>query len=194
MYRTPLDRLRADHRSLAAVLHGMRFLVDDIEAKGTRPDFRVFRAMIYYIDTFSERRHHPAEDRYLLAALRGREHDTDAMLSHVAAEHVRGGHLIRALEQSLLRYEAGGAHEARGFRDAVHAYVDFHWKHMRFEEDELFPAAERALSASDWAALERGLTAFPDPLDGIAQEQEFDRLFSHIVAIAPPPIGVGPDA
>src|SRR5215469_15337634 len=61
-----------EHRSLAAVLHGMLYLVNNVRSRGTRPDFRVLGAMIYYIDAFPERFHHPKEDRYLFARLRAR--------------------------------------------------------------------------------------------------------------------------
>ena len=194
MHSSPLDKLRNDHRSLAAVLHGMQFLVDDIAGRNTRPDFRVLRAMIYYIDTFSERQHHPAEDRYLLAPLSGRDAAVDAMLSRIGEEHRRGGTLIRELEQAMLRYQEGGADEAAAFKSAVDSYAEFHWRHMRFEESDLFPAAERLLSQADWAALQDALKTRADPIAEFASEREFERLFSHIVAIAPPPIGVGPAA
>jgi len=47
-----------EHRSLAAVLHGMLYLVRDIKLRGTPPNFPVFDAMIHYVDTFQERFHH----------------------------------------------------------------------------------------------------------------------------------------
>ena len=57
------DRIIQDeHRSLAAVLHGMLYLVHDIRDRGAKPSFDVFGAMIYYIDAFPERFHHPKED------------------------------------------------------------------------------------------------------------------------------------
>ena len=57
--------IQDEHRSLAAVLHGMLYLVREIGERGRKPDFRLLDAMMYYIDTFPERFHHPKEDRYL---------------------------------------------------------------------------------------------------------------------------------
>src|SRR5215469_18035959 len=59
-----------EHRSLAAVLHGMLYLVNGIRNRGMKPDFKVLGAMVYYIDAFPERYHHPKEDRYLFTLLR----------------------------------------------------------------------------------------------------------------------------
>src|SRR5262245_49441760 len=71
----PMNAIRIildEHRSLAAVLHGMLYLVNGIRNRGAKPDFKVLGAMIYYIDAFPERYHHPKEDRYLFARLRAR--------------------------------------------------------------------------------------------------------------------------
>ena len=43
-----------DHRALAAVLHGMRYLVREIAERKAAPRFDVLGAMIYYIDAFPE--------------------------------------------------------------------------------------------------------------------------------------------
>src|ERR1700681_1621609 len=64
--------IRDEHRSLAAVLHGMLYLIREIGERGIKPDFNVLGAMVYYIDAVPERFHHPKEDKYLFALLRAR--------------------------------------------------------------------------------------------------------------------------
>ena len=68
-----LDVIRAEHRSLAAVIHGLRHLVREVREHGARPDFGLLEAMLRYIDAFPERLHHPKEDRYLFRRLRERD-------------------------------------------------------------------------------------------------------------------------
>jgi hypothetical protein len=41
-----------EHRSLAAVLHGLLYLVRGIRLNGAKPKFDVLGAMVYYIDAF----------------------------------------------------------------------------------------------------------------------------------------------
>src|SRR5262250_3431691 len=94
-----------EHRSLAAVLHGMLYLVREIREHGAKPDFGVLGAMIYYIDAFPERYHHPKEDRYLFARLRVRCAEARPLLDQASAEHRTGAEKIRILEQALARYE-----------------------------------------------------------------------------------------
>jgi hemerythrin-like domain-containing protein len=188
-----LAAIRDDHRALAAVLHGMRYLVRDIRDHGKPPRFDVLRAMLHYIDAFPERHHHPKESRYLFARIRARTNEADAMLADLETEHALGGEMIRHLEQGLLRYEEGGAEYFSMFATAVEAYGDFHYQHMRKEEDLILPIAERALTEADWAELDTAFTRDPDPLQGAGGQEDFDKLFKRIVALAPPPIGVGPD-
>jgi len=181
-----------EHRSIAAVLHGMLYLVREIRDRGAKPNFEVLGAMIYYIDAFPERFHHPKEDAHLFRALRVRCPDAAPLLDRLEGEHRTGAHKIRALEQALMRYQGGGPAEFATFAAAVEDYASFHWRHMRAEEDEVLPLAEKHLSASDWEAIDAAFMAHTDPMLGAEANAQFEALFSRIVNLAPPPIGVGP--
>src|SRR6516225_1988711 len=95
--------IRDEHRSLGAVLHGMLYLVHQIRDRGIEPDFDLFGAMIYYIDAFPERFHHPKEDQYLFKLLRIRCPEVVPLLERLATEHRAGAEKIRTLEQALAR-------------------------------------------------------------------------------------------
>ena len=184
--------IQDEHRSLAAVLHGMLYLVREIRERGAKPDFAVLRAMVYYIDAFPERFHHPKEDQYLFRLLRIRCLDAAPLLDRLETEHRAGAEKIRLLEQALARYQEGGAKEFSGFAAAVEAYATFHWEHMQAEEKNLLPLAEKHLSAGDWEAIDAAFMGHTDPLFGAAAGREYEALFRRIVNLAPPPIGVGP--
>ena len=184
--------IRDEHRAIAAILHGMLFLVRKIRDRGATPDFNLFGAMIYYIDAFPERFHHPKEDRYLFHVLRIRHPDSVSLLDRLEDEHRTGAYKIRALEQALARYQHGGVSEFPDFAKAVEDYAAFHWNHMRAEEDEVLPLAEKHLSAADWDEVDTAFLGHVDPMHGAGAEGEYQALFTRIVNLAPPPIGVGP--
>jgi len=183
--------IREEHRALAAVLHGMLHLMGEIGTRGKAPDFRLLGAMVYYIDTFPERFHHPKEDRYLFRVLRLRHPGADPLLDRLETEHRAGAEKIRALEQALTRYNAGGPTEFSNFRAAVEAYAAFHWDHMRAEESELLPMAEKYLTPADWLEIDPAFLGHTDPLLGADVGAKYEALFTRIVSLAPPPIGVG---
>lgn len=186
-----LSIIKDEHCSLAAVLHGMLYLVREIRKRGAKPDLAVLRAMVYYIDSFSERFHHPKEDEYLYAALRQRTAKASTLLEEVEQDHAEGCKLIRDLEQSLLRYDAGGAQQFDAFAKSVEEYAEFHWRHMRLEEDRLMPLAQQHLTERDWERIANAFSENGDPLFGVECDQEFRALFTRIVTLAPAPLGVG---
>jgi hemerythrin-like domain-containing protein len=184
--------IQSEHRSLAAVIHGMQYLVHEIRERGAKPDFALLGAMIYYIDAFPERFHHPKEDRYLFRLLRTRCTEAGPLIHRLEVEHRAGAEKIRLLEQALARYQNGGAGEFSAFAAAVEAYAAFHWDHMRAEEKELLPLAEKHLTPDDWNVVDDAFAGHTDPLFGMEAGAQYDALFRRIVTLAPPPIGVGP--
>jgi hemerythrin-like domain-containing protein len=184
--------IRDEHRSLAAVLHGMLYLAHEIRDRGAKPDFGLLESMIYYIDAVPERFHHPKEEQYLFWLLRIRSPSTAPLLDRLKLEHQASADKIRTVEQAMVHYQQGGESEFPAFLAAVDAYATFHWGHMKTEENEVLPLAEKHLTASDWDAIDAAFLGHTDPLLGVAVGAKYDALFSRIVNLAPPPIGVGP--
>jgi len=75
---------------------------------------------------------------------------------------------------------------------ALKNYVDFYLEHMRIEEVDVLPAAEKLLTAEDWAELDAAFLENRDPLTGHPPDEEYRGLFSRIVGMVPAPIGLGP--
>jgi hemerythrin-like domain-containing protein len=191
---TALNIIRDEHRSIAAVLHGMQHLVRQMRERGAKIDPKVFRAMLYYLDTFSERMHHPKEDQYLFDPLRRRGVGPDALIAELERNHAEGGNAIRRVEQCLIRYEEGGDKEFAEFAREIDRFVEGYWEHMRKEEEHVFPLAEKLFTPDDWIELDRAFKAHADPLANDREEKDFRKLFSRIVNLAPPPVGVGPSS
>jgi branched-chain amino acid transport system ATP-binding protein len=189
-----LNIIRDEHRSIGAILHGMEYLVDRVRTRKAKIDPRVFSAMIYYLDTFSERMHHPKEDRYLFQALRSHGGEAAAVVADLEREHAAGGEALKRLEQSLVRYEEGGDKEFPAFAAAVAKFVHEYRDHMQKEEHFVFPLAQRVLSDADWQAIDRAFEQNRDPLAAQRDSRDFEKLFDRIVNLAPPPIGIGPEA
>jgi hemerythrin-like domain-containing protein len=183
-----------EHRSISAVLHGMQYLMNEIRGRKAKIDPRVFRAMLYYLDTFAERVHHPKEDRYLFEAMRRRGAQADTVIAELEREHASGEDSLRRLEQYLVRYEEGGDKEFPAFAEAVEKFCRDYWDHMRKEEENVFPLAEKLLAKADWEAIDRAFEENRDPLAEERDTRDFQELFTRIVSLAPPPIGVGPQA
>jgi hemerythrin-like domain-containing protein len=186
--------LRDEHRSIGAILQGMEYLLRQIRDRGVKVDLKVFWAMLYYLDTFSERVHHPKEDEYLFRRVRARTRDLDQVIGDLQSDHARGAQALKRLEQCLARYQEGGAREFPVFAREVEAFVRAYWEHMSREEEQVLPVAENVLSAADWAEIDSAFERNVDPLVAERESRDFRRLFARIVDMAPPPVGIGPAA
>jgi hemerythrin-like domain-containing protein len=182
-----LQVLYDEHRSIAAVLDALAHLLRECE-RGKSVDPKVFRQILYYLDVVPERYHHPKEDRFLFEPLRRRTHEADELIARLEHQHVMGAQAMTHLDQLMARWDAGGPSERAAFLEAAKAFIDRYLEHMRLEEEELMPLAERCLSADDWAVSEAEFAKHHDPLKGAADAAE---LFRRILYLAPAPIGLG---
>jgi hemerythrin-like domain-containing protein len=181
-----LHVIRDEHRSLSAVLHALRHVTQEYASNGTRPDFRLLWAMIDYIDRFPERLHHPKEDEHLFRLLRLRAPQARATLDALSAEHAEGVGKIARLREILEHLEAGRVN-IRDFADLARDYAEFHWRHMRLEEDAVLPLAERVLTGPDWIEINAAFDANDDPLNGLETKTSLETLYTRIVALTPGP-------
>jgi hemerythrin-like domain-containing protein len=188
-----IDIIVDEHRSLAAVLHGLRHLVREIRDHNKAPDFRLLGAMLYYLDAFSEKLHNPKESAYLFTRLHQRTSDADAVIDKLERQHAESAQLGRDLEHALARLEAGMPDGLPLFSAAVDRLMEEAWQHMATEEKVLMPLARQHLTDGDWAEIAKAFGENGDPRFGAEPDHEFRDLFSRIVNLAPPPIGVGPD-
>jgi len=75
---------------------------------------------------------------------------------------------------------------------ALDRYIGFYLEHMKIEETQILPLAEKGFTAEDWAALDEAFAANQDPLTGKHTPQPlYEKLFQRILHDAPAPIGLG---
>ena len=189
-----LSIIRDEHRTIAAILHGMEYLVHEVRAHRKKVDPKVFHAMLYYLDTFAQRIHHPKEDRYLFGLMKHRSEEAARVIAKLEEEHAAGEEALRRLAQAMIRYEEGGEKEFVGFEREVSNFVEGYRSHMRREEEQIFPLALQLLTTVDWVMVDGAMEEHTDPLAAAREEKNFDELFNHIVNIAQPPIGIGPSS
>ena len=182
----PLAIIGDEHRSLAATIYGLEYLVRDAREKGRAPSLPLLRSMLHYIDAYSERLHHPKEDAYLFTKLRARTKEFDKTLAELEQQHVEGHALVAELQASLAAYETNPATGFDRFAAAVDAYARAQLAHMRLETKVVLPAARQYLTADDWLEIGRAFGENGDPRFSIDNDEEFRQLFARILNLAPP--------
>lgn len=173
------------------MLRSLTMMLDVARERGQPPPFDVLRAMLFYIDEFPERLHHPKETELLFPKVRQRRPELAGVLDTLDEDHQRGEASARELQHRLLAYELLGETRRREFEAAAEVYVDRYLRHMAIEESEVLPAARQAFDAADWAALDTAFEANRDPLAGHNPSGEYASLFQKILMTAPAPVGLG---
>ena len=196
MNHEALRVIRDEHATLAAMLQSLLQMVK----RGPSPDgkdqhelfFDVLRAMLFYIDEFPEKLHHPKESDLLFPRVARAAPHVMSAIDQLERDHGAGELRVRELMHLLMAWEYLGDTRRKAFEDEVTAYVDFYLQHMRLEETVVLPEAEKHLTDADWHALNAAFATNQDPLSNrVPRDPQFDRLFTRIVMRAPAPIGLG---
>lgn len=192
--------IRDEHTALSAMLQSLLALVR--QGPGDAPErfFDVVRAMLFYIDEFPEKQHHPKESNLLFPRVARVAPHTMATIEQLERDHMQGETVVRDLQHKLLAWELLGESRRKTFVDDVERYIGFYLEHMRLEETVILPEAEARLSEEDRRDLDAAFSRHVDPLvsmhknvghEAPAHDPAFDRLFTRIVMRAPAPIGLG---
>ena len=192
MSHLSLRTIRDEHAALAAMLRSLSLMLG--RGPGNEPDrfFDVLRAMLFYIDEFPERLHHPKESDLLFPKVLRVAPQVMPTVERLEKDHMRGEGAVRELQHHLLAWELLGEPRRAAFETAAKDYVAFYLEHMQLEESVILPAAEKLLGDADWSELDAAFAGNRDPLTGnYPCEPLYDRLFTRIVMAAPEPIGLG---
>jgi hemerythrin-like domain-containing protein len=191
MKQSALQIIRSEHAALAAMLRSLDMML--AHGPGGEPErfFEVVRAMLFYIDEFPEKLHHPKESERLFPRLARAAPELAAVIDRLEGDHHDGERKVRELQHLLMAWELLGESRRQAFVEQATEYVRFYLEHMRIEESRLLPLAEKVLSPAEHAELDAAFARDPDPLASGSRDGSFDRLFSRIVTTAPEPVGLG---
>lgn len=123
--------IRDEHSAVGAVLRSLQPLIQ--RGPGDEPErfFDILRAMLFYIDEFPERRHHPKESDLLFPKLARCAPELMPVIRGLENDHMQGEGRVRALQHLLLAWELIGESRRDAFVAAVTEYVHFYLDHMR---------------------------------------------------------------
>ena len=192
MTPSSLRTIHDEHAALAAVLKSLQLLQQRGPGANPQAFFDAMRAMLFYIDEFAERQHHPKESEWLFPRVAARCAEAAFAIERLDHDHEGGEAAVRELQHLLLAWELLGEARRRAFADALVRYVDFYLEHMRLEEAVVLPAALTYLQAHEWEAINRAFSTNDLLLTpGVQRDPAFDALYARIVNSAPSPIGLG---
>lgn len=183
--------IRNEHRTLAAVVSALEHVATDMAIGKLSPDYKLLWSIMYYIEEFPERLHHPKEDGVLFPRLRN--HGIDDTLDDLARQHTNSRPHLDALKNTLGHMEADISGAVAEFAKKVSTYAGFQWQHMNQEETIVLRKAIEVFSPEDWAEVATSFAENKDPLQaGSNHDSEwFRQFYRRLVMLVPEPWGVG---
>ena len=186
--------LAEEHRTLRIVMEILQRLLHETAHFGMPADFTLLCSILYYVDEFPERVHHPKEDKFLFPMLRRRTARFNPTLEHLHNDHVRSAQMLARIERDLVHFQAGAPRALERFVASVGTYAQLLEEHMQTEEQLLLDARDE-LTEDDWRHLAHGLGAQPDPLSAAdAPRHEFRLLRARILNALPSKMRLDPDS
>jgi hemerythrin-like domain-containing protein len=163
--------LKEEHQNIDRLL-GLLEQELNVFDRGERPEYELLSAVIRYFQDYPDRRHHPKED-VIFGLLAERDPSLAAAIEDLKAGRQGEASRLRRFAQIVERIQVDHEVLREAFHDAVRQFVDYQRRHIEKEESVLFAAAERALSAEDWAAVTARRWDRKDPLFNSDAEEEF---------------------
>lgn len=181
--------IKSEHRTLMRVVNLFDIVMRDA-GRGAAPDFALLDAIVDYLRTFTDRHHHPKEDRFLFKALRARDPDSHPILDELEREHEGCYAATAALQDTLAAFRAGVPGAGDRFAAAATTYRNLQLRHLQKEEGIVIPMASRALTPEDWRVIDAAFADNRDPLFSDDAQESARILYSRIVQLAPAPHGL----
>lgn len=90
--------IRDEHAALSSLLQSVLLMIERGPDDNPERFFDVMRAMLFYVDEFPERLHHPKESDLLFPRLARAAPELMPVIQRLEAEHMRGEGRIRELQ------------------------------------------------------------------------------------------------
>jgi hemerythrin-like domain-containing protein len=138
---------------------------------GGRPDYELIGTIVEYCKSYQDVVHHPRED-LVFGKLLVRDRGVAATIDDLQEDHGRLAARARELAAAVRQVVAEEIVDRAWVWGLCEKLVQAYHRHIAYEEEQFFPAAEAALTGEDWAELENRFEDRGDPLFG---EQVADR-------------------
>ncbi|WP_320822244.1 hemerythrin domain-containing protein [Reinekea sp.] len=174
-----LQKLNADHKSIAKVLYCLRAQIKGYDDPEIEPNIGQIMDILDYICTVPERWHHPVED-IVFTRLLEKNPPHPEQIRAILAEHAELERLTQELKTAFERVAMDIAVPVSLLYRTATVYLSRQMLHLDAEESVLFPMAEEYLDDNDWSDVEEAAQVVLESLDENA-EREYDNLRDTIV-------------
>ncbi len=174
--------LRQEHSNIRQLLEILDHEVAKFD-RGEDPDYAIIESIVDYFQSFPDLYHHPKED-LVFRRLCQRDAAAAAAVGDLQREHEDLAARTRAFASGVRAVLDEAQVPRQSLRTWAREFIDGQRAHMRGEERLFFPAAQRCLTAEDWADIKQQMTDHEDPLFGAGVGRRYEALHRDLVTWA----------
>lgn len=150
-----VDELRNEHREIRRILDVLARELDVLEASG-EPDWDLLKDTMYYLTRYPDLFHHACED-LVFRRLHQQDPESRSFVRDLTSEHS----MLRELGLDFLDLcedvSSGVVVPKARLESRGRRYLVAQLRHMRKEEETVFPRIREKLTAEDWTDVQEGL-------------------------------------
>lgn len=174
-----INELRADHVNASRLLDILEEQLDVVH-KEQITNYELMYDIMQYMIHYPDRYHHPKED-LVLRWLSERDPTTRPEADVLAREHKALAEKGEKFRDTLQIIIDDGLVERETLESQWRDYVEFSRFHMNWEEEQVFPLAERILLDDDWMEINDAMKHIEDPLFGRVLEENYRALYEFVM-------------
>ncbi|MGK0442888.1 MAG: hemerythrin-like domain-containing protein [Pseudohongiellaceae bacterium] len=178
-----MQQLNDDHRHMAKVLNYLNFRLrkaHDIEYAA--PELWMLLTVLDYIQVYPERWYHPVED--LIFTRLAQYYPECSLHVEVSEEEYER---LESMTQAMLELGNGFLEDKeqaiKSMRLIMLCYLNMQEKHMKRENEHLYPLIEQHFGKDDWKAIAQAMPMIDDPLFGEAIKNNYEKVYQEIIAV-----------
>ncbi|MEJ8835572.1 hemerythrin domain-containing protein [Ramlibacter sp. AN1133] len=178
----PVKAWHEEHAYFNRLLNVLEEEVDTLYA-GQAPNYELVLDIVSYLRDYSDQVHHPREDE-AFRRLAQRCPELRPTIARLRQEHHVIGQAGDRLRQLVEEAAADAVVPRADIVAAAATYTVYYRSHMGAEETKILPAANRELTAADWAAARNAAPSRGNPLAGEGGDDRFRSLRRRIATEA----------
>ncbi len=173
-----LGQLNTDHDHVTQLLAILESQLDHVR-RAESTDFELLRDVMHYMTHYPDRVHHPVENLVIEKLI-----ERDPSIRDAAIAIVQEHRVLTEKGETFLEMVSRVADGEMVLREDIEAkgrdYVEFLRTHMKKEDDELFPLAEKLLTKEDLRQVAETIEHRADPVFGAIVETQYEELYAFI--------------
>ncbi len=175
-----LEIIHQDHQNMNRLLTVLREKLLAIRQE-QRVNYRIVRDIVVYLQSYSDKYHHPMEDILYDYYLKYRV-VSDGVANRLQEDHHQLAIATSSLKEQLDIILLDAVVPIDQLCDQLDSFIKLQLAHLTYEEREVLPAIKNSLTEDDWRQLEQQwqIDVTKDPLFGRDIASQFQTLAKRI--------------